>query len=64
MHISEHFYDIKHVAYGTDAPFGIIPNGTTKEIEEVIDVLPISKEDRKKIYYDNIMGLVRKTKSV
>lgn len=48
------YFGIDHVLYGTDSPFGIMPNGATKEIEEAIDMLPISYEDKEKIYNKNI----------
>lgn len=53
------YFGIEHVLYGTDAPFGIMPNGATKEIEEAIDILPISIEDKEKIYYKNIKELIK-----
>ena len=52
------YFGINHVLYGTDAPFGIMPNGATKEIEEAIDMLPISNEEKEKIYYQNIIKLI------
>ena len=52
------YFGIERVLYGTDAPFGIMPNGATKEIEEAIDILPISNEDKEKIYYKNILNLL------
>lgn len=55
------YYGIDHVLYGTDAPFGIMPNGATEEIEKAIEKLPISKEDKEKIYNKNIKKLINKT---
>ncbi len=52
------YFGIDHVLYGTDAPFGIMPNGATKETEEAIETLPISDEDKEKIYYQNIRKLM------
>lgn len=52
------YFGIHHVLYGTDAPFGIMPNGATKQIEQAIDNLPISKEDKAKIYNHNIKILI------
>lgn len=52
------YFGINHVIYGTDAPFGIMPNGATKEIEEAINVLPISIEEKEKIYNQNIKKLI------
>ena len=53
------YFGIDHVLYGTDAPFGIMPNGAAKEIEEAIDILPISIEDKEKIYNKNIKELIK-----
>ena len=53
------YFDIDHVLYGTDAPFGIMPNGAAKEIEEAIDILPISIEDKEKIYNKNLKELIK-----
>lgn len=54
------YFGIDHVLYGTDAPFGIMPNGATKEIEKAINKLPISYKDREKIYNKNIKKLINK----
>ena len=53
------YFDIDHVLYGTDAPFGIMPNGAAKEIEEAIDILPISIEDKEIIYNKNLKELIK-----
>lgn len=37
------YFGIDRVLYGTYAPFGILPNGATKEIEEAINLLPIAE---------------------
>lgn len=52
------YYGTGHVVYGTDAPFGIMPSGATKEIEEAISTLPISEEDKAKIFHENIVNLI------
>ena len=36
-----------------------MPNGAIKEIEEAIDILPISNEDKEKIYNKNFMNLIK-----
>lgn len=54
------YFGMDRVLYGTDAPFGIMPSGATKEIESAIDELPISDEDKEKIYYKNIKKLIKK----
>lgn len=53
------YFGIDHVLYGTDAPFGIMPNGAIKEIKDAIDMLSISNEDKEKIYNKNINRLIR-----
>lgn len=47
------YFGIDKILYGTDAPFGIMPNGAIKEIESTINELPISDEDKEKIFYKN-----------
>lgn len=56
------YFGIKHVLYGTDAPFGIMPSGATKVIEDAINVLPISNDDKAKIYYKNLEELINNGK--
>ena len=58
LELTIEYFGIDHVLYGTDAPFGIMPNGAIKEIEEVIDMLPITDKDKEKIYYQNINKLL------
>ena len=52
------YFGINHVLYGTDAPFGIMPNGAIKEIEEAINILPVSDDDKEKIYNQNLKDLI------
>ncbi len=54
------YFGIDKVLYGTDAPFGIMPNGATKEIESAINEFPISLEDKEKIYFKNLQNLLKK----
>lgn len=54
------YFGIDHVLYGTDAPFGIMPNGATKEIEDAINILPITNDDKEKIYNKNIKRLIER----
>lgn len=54
------YFGVDHVLYGTDAPFGIMPSGAVKGIEEAIDVLPISLDDKRKIYNENLISLIKK----
>ena len=59
LELAVHYFGIDKVLYGTDAPFGIMPNGAIKEIEKAIDELPISLEDREKIYCKNLKKLLK-----
>ena len=59
LELAINYFGIDRVLYGTDAPFGIMPNGAIKEIEEAIDCLPISDNDKEKIYNRNIMNLLK-----
>ena len=58
LELTINYFGIDHVLYGTDAPFGIMPNGATKEIEDAINKLTIDIEDKEKIYYKNINKLI------
>ncbi len=59
LELAIHYFGIDKVLYGTDAPFGIMPNGATKEIETAIDELPIKEEDREKIYSKNLQKMLK-----
>ena len=63
LELAVHYFGIDNVLYGTDAPFGIMPNGATKEIESAIDALPISLEDKEKIYFKNLHKLLKERKN-
>lgn len=52
------YFGIDNVLYGTDAPFGIMPNGAINEIEDAINQLPISDSDKEKIFNKNIYNLL------
>ena len=58
LELAVYYFGIDKVLYGTDAPFGIMPNGATKEIESAIDELPFSNEDKEKIYSKNLLKLL------
>ncbi len=60
LELAVYYFGTDNVLYGTDAPFGIMPNGATKEIESAIDQLPISLEDKEKIYFMNLQKLLKK----
>ena len=62
LELAAHYFGIDKVLYGTDAPFGIMPNGATKEIESAIDELPFSSEDKEKIYAKNLQRLLNRKK--
>ncbi len=62
LELAVYYFGIDKVLYGTDALFGIMPNGATKEIENAIDVLPISLEDKEKIYSKNLQKLLKRKK--
>ena len=59
LELAVHYFGIDKVLYGTDAPFGIMPNGATKEIESAIDKLPFSNEEKEKIYSKNLRKLLK-----
>ncbi len=60
LELAVNYFGIDNVLYGTDAPFGIMPNGATKEIEDAISELPLSLEEKEKIYSKNIQKLLEK----
>ncbi len=58
LELAVYYFGIDKVLYGTDAPFGIMPSGATKEIESAIDALPFSNEQKEKIYSKNLRKLL------
>ncbi len=56
------FYGLDHILFGTDAPFGILPAGGTKEIKEAIEKMNINKDERDSIFYKNIVNMINETK--
>ena len=58
LELAVSYFGIDQVLYGTDAPFGIMPNGATKEIERAIDELPFSSAEKEKIYSKNLRKLL------
>ena len=52
------YYGIDHVVFGTDAPFGILPAGGTKEILEAIDAMDLDATDRQAILTENYRRLI------
>ncbi len=59
LELAIYYFGIDKVLYGTDAPFGIMPNGATTEIESAIDELPITKEEKEKIYSKNLQSILK-----
>ncbi len=59
LELAVYYFGIDKVLYGTDAPFGIMPNGATKQIESAIDELPFSNEIKEKIYFKNLQKLLK-----
>ena len=53
------FYGPKHLVFGTDAPFAVMPNGATQEIMQAIDEMNISDTQRNGIYRDNFINLLK-----
>ena len=62
LELAVDYFGIDKVLYGTDAPFGIMPNGATKEIESAIDALPFSSGEKEKIYSKNLQNLLKRKK--
>ena len=62
LELAVYYFGIDKVLYGTDAPFGIMPNGATKEIESAIDGLPFSNDAKEKIYFKNLQKLLKEGK--
>ncbi len=59
LELAIYYFGIDKVLYGTDAPFGIMPNGATKEIETAINELPLTEEERDKIYSKNLQRILK-----
>jgi predicted TIM-barrel fold metal-dependent hydrolase len=56
------FYGVDHVVFASDSPFDPEKGpGYIRDTIKIIDELPLSKEDRNKIYYKNIEKLTGKT---
>lgn len=56
------YFGLDRVLFGTDAPLGIAPAGSTQVISEAIDSLPLSQEDKQAIYSENIKLLLKEAK--
>ncbi|CAJ1181888.1 4-oxalomesaconate hydratase [Companilactobacillus crustorum] len=53
------FFGTEHMIFGTDAPFAVIPNGTTKEIVTAINEMNVSVQVKKDIFSNNLLKLIR-----
>ncbi|WP_162011543.1 amidohydrolase family protein [Streptococcus sp. S784/96/1] len=47
------YYGVDHVLFGTDAPLGILPAGATEVISNAIEKLPLTDNDKEKIFRGN-----------
>ncbi|MFC5631189.1 MULTISPECIES: amidohydrolase family protein [Streptococcus] len=47
------YYGVDHVLFGTDAPLGILPAGATEVISHAIEALPLTDNDKEKIFREN-----------
>jgi aminocarboxymuconate-semialdehyde decarboxylase len=55
------FYGVDHVVFASDSPFDPEKGpGYIRETIKIVDALPLSQEDRDKIYYKNIEKLTGK----
>lgn len=59
LELTVDYFGVGHVLYGTDAPFGIAPNGATREVEDAINALPISENEKGKIFCKNLNKLIK-----
>ena len=53
LNLAVDFFGIDHVMFGTDSPFGIPPNGPSAVIEQSINDMSITQEQRAKIFSKN-----------
>ena len=58
LELAIYYFGIDKVLFGTDAPFGIMPNGATEKIEGAIDELPLKSDEKEKIYSKNLRKLL------
>lgn len=58
LELAVDYYGIDHIVFGTDAPFGILPAGATKEILAAIDEMNLSDADKDAIRYANYQKLI------
>ena len=58
LELAVDYYGVDHVLFGTDAPFGIEPAGATAEIEQAIQQLSLSQDDKEAILWRNATDLL------
>ena len=58
LELASDFFGADHMLFGTDAPFGILPAGATKEISAAIDAMRLSDEERAAMYARNYQRIV------
>ena len=57
LELAVDYYGADHVLFGTDAPFGILPAGATKEISEAILAMDIPESDKQAIFSGNYQAI-------
>ncbi|TCD55032.1 amidohydrolase [Alloscardovia theropitheci] len=61
LELAEEFYGMDHIVFGTDAPLGIPPAGSTHAIIKAIEELPFVDTDKQKIFSTNIESICHRT---
>ena len=59
LRLAVDYYGADHVLFGTDAPFGILPAGATKEILSAIDEIGLTASDRNAVLEGNYHMLTK-----
>ena len=54
LELATEFYGVEHMLFGTDAPLGIPPAGSTHVIIEAINEMPFSDDDKNAIFAGNV----------
>ncbi len=58
LELAVDYYGVDHIVFGTDAPFGILPAGGTKEILQAIEAMNLTARERQAILAENYRRLV------
>ena len=58
LDLAASYFGIDHLVFGTDAPFGIMPAGATKEILEAIDNMNITDDEKEFVLKGNIINIL------